>query len=67
MAVMNRTNPSSLTITKVPSACRIKAVFMMDIEKCVKEAQNHNTILKTPQEHPGGSSRVVSSFLVVIS
>ena len=46
-------NPSFHTITKVPSVCRVKAVFMMGIDKCVKEAQNHNAILKASQEHTG--------------
>ena len=46
-------NSSWHTITKVPSVCRVKAVFMMGIDKCVKEAQNHHTMLKAPQEHPG--------------
>ena len=49
----HESNPSCQTITKVPSVCRIKAVLMMGIDKCVKEAQNHNAILKTPLEHPG--------------
>ena len=49
----HESNPSCQTITKVPSVCRIKAVFKMGIDKCVKEAQNHITILKAPQEHPG--------------
>ena len=52
MAVMNRTLPVR-KITKVPSVCRIKAVFMMGIDKCVKEAENHDAILKAPQEHLG--------------
>ena len=47
----HESNPSCQRITKVPNVCRIKAVLMMGIYKCVKKAQNHNTILKTPQEH----------------
>ena len=34
----HESNPSCETISKIPSVCRIKAVFMMDIDKCVKEA-----------------------------
>ena len=49
----HESNPSCQTITKVPGAFRIKAVFTMGIDKCVKEAKNHNTILNAPQEHPG--------------
>ena len=37
MAVMSRTLPCQ-TIAKVPSVCRVKAVFMMGIDKCVNEA-----------------------------
>ena len=48
----HESNPSFQTITKIPSVCRIKAVLMMGIDKCVKDAKNHNTILKAPQEHP---------------
>ena len=33
----------------------------MGIDKCVKEAQNHNSILKAPQEHP--SDQVVSQMV----
>ena len=33
----------------------------MGIDKCVKEALNHNTILKAPQEHPG--DQVVSQAI----
>ena len=47
----HESNSSCQTITKVPSVCRMKAVFMMGIDKCVKEAQNHNTILKASQEY----------------
>ena len=46
-------NPSCQTITKVPRVLRVKAVFMMGLDKCIKKAQNHNTILKASQEHPG--------------
>ena len=49
----HESNPSRQTITKVPNICRIKAVFMMGIDKRVKETQNHNTMLKTPQEYTG--------------
>ena len=52
MAVMNRTLPLRQS-PKLPALAEIKAVFVMGIDKCVKEAQNHNTILKAPQEHPG--------------
>ena len=45
----HESNPSCQVIAKVPSICRIKAVFMMGIDKRVKETQNHNTILKAPQ------------------
>ena len=31
-------NPSCQAITNAPSVCRIKAVFMMGTDKCVKEA-----------------------------
>ena len=48
----HQSNPSFRTITKVHSVCRVKAVFMMGTDKCIKEAQNHNTILKASQEHP---------------
>ena len=34
----HETNTSCQAITKAPSVCRIKAVFMMGIDKCVKEA-----------------------------
>ena len=47
----HESNPSCQTITKVPCVCRVKAVFMMGIEKCVKEAENHKAILKASQEH----------------
>ena len=49
----HESNSSCQTITKIPSACRIKAVFVMGIDKCVKVAQNHNTILEALQEHTG--------------
>ena len=49
----HESNPSCQTITKVPSILRVKAVFMVGIDRSIKEAQNHNTILKAPQEHPG--------------
>ena len=52
MAVMNRTLLVRQS-PKVPSVCKIKAAFMMGIDKCVKEAQDHNTILKAPQEQTG--------------
>ena len=55
----HESNPSRKAITTAPSVCRIKAVFMMVIDKCVKEAQNHSTILKVPQEHPEGKKDVV--------
>ena len=46
-------DPSCQAVTKVPSVCRITAVLVMDMDKCVKETQNHNAILKALQEHPG--------------
>ena len=49
----HESNPSCQAIIKVSSVSRVKAVFMMGIDKCVKEAQNHYTRLKAPQEHPG--------------
>ena len=47
----HETNPSCHTITKVASVCRVKAVFLMGIDKCVKEAQNHHAILNASQEN----------------
>ena len=34
----HESNPSCQAITKVPSICRVEAMFMMGIDKCVKEA-----------------------------
>ena len=48
----HESNSSCHTVTKVPSVCRITAVFVMGIDECVEEAQNHNAMLKPPQEHP---------------
>ena len=45
----HESNPSFHTITKVPSIPRINAVFMMGEDKSMKEAEDHNTILKTSQ------------------
>ena len=42
----HKANPSFHAITKMSRILGILAVFMMGIEECVKEAQNHNTILK---------------------
>ena len=63
----HESNPSSQTITRVPSACRIKAVFMMGIDKCVKESPKPQYNSEDSAGTPGMSSRVVSSFLVAIS
>ena len=52
MAVINRTLPF-YAITKVSRVLRVKAVLMMGIDTSIKEAQNHNTIMKASQEHLG--------------
>ena len=57
----HESNPSFHTVTKVPSICRVKAVFMMGLDKCIKKAQNHNAILKASHEHKY-QSRDVTHF-----
>ena len=54
MAVMNRTLPAKQS-PKFPAFAESRG------------AQNHNTRLKAPQEHPGRSSRATSGFVVAIS
>ena len=51
MAVMKRTLPVRRS-PKLP-ASGVKAVLIMGIDKCIKEAQNHNAILETLLENTG--------------
>ena len=40
-------------ITKVLSVLRVKAAFMMGIDKGIEEAQNHDSIFKASPEYSG--------------
>ena len=51
-------------ITKVPRIFDNSTVLMMGINKGVKEAHHHNTIVKASQEHPGDQVMQLCSLSV---
>ena len=48
------------TITKVPRILDVSTVLMMGIHKCVNDADHHDPILETSQEHLGDLEKIVS-------
>ena len=65
MAVTKRILP--FMQSPVSRVLGVKAVFMMGIDKGVKEAHHHNTILKASQEHTSDQVAVTNDFSVAIS
>ena len=47
-------------ITKVPRILDVSTVLMMGIHKCVNDADHHDPILETSQEHLGDLEKIVS-------